>query len=588
MTRNDGRRRTARFALTAGIATAAAVTGVTGTALAGTPTALPTGPVRAAAAADAIAGSYIVVLKPGSAAASRVTSASQSLAKRYGGKVRANYLSAVRGFQATMTATAARRLAANPAVDYVEQDATVRMADTQSTPVWGLDRIDQPALPLSKTYTHRSAAGVTAYVLDTGIRTSHAEFGGRAGHGWDFIDKDATAQDCNGHGTHVAGTVGGHAYGVAKDVKLVGVRVLDCTGSGSYSAIIAGVDWVTTHAVKPAVANMSIGGTLSSALNAAVTKSIASGVTYTVAAGNENKNACGYSPAATPNAITVGATESTDARASFSNFGSCLDIFAPGARITSAGYTSDTGTQTMSGTSMAAPHVAGAAALVLGADPAATPAQVLTLLTTKASVDKVTSPGTGSVNKLLNTAWLNTVTGTPAPAPTTAPTTPAPTTAPTTTPTTAPTSAPTTAPTSAPTTAPTTAPSTAPTTTPTTSVPVPACGPFTMGTDVRISRYGTAWSSVGISGCTGTASATSSVTVTVVHGFRGSLVVSLVSPRGTKYTLKQADKADRVANLSQTYPINLSGTSRNGTWTLQVKDTYGTTTGILDKWKLTL
>jgi subtilisin family serine protease len=567
MTRNDGRRRTARFALTAGIATAAAVTGVAGTALAGTPTALPTGPIRAAATADAIAGSYIVVLKPGTAAASQVTSASQALVKRYGGKVRTNYLSAVRGFQATMTAAAARRLAANPAVDYVEQDATVRTADTQSAPTWGLDRIDQPALPLSKTYTYRSAANVTAYVLDTGIRTSHTEFGGRASHGWDFIDKDATAQDCNGHGTHVAGTVGGRTYGVAKDVKLVGVRVLDCTGSGSYSAIIAGVDWVTTHAVKPAVANMSIGGTLSSALNAAVSKSIASGVTYAVAAGNENKNACGYSPAATANAITVGATESTDARASFSNFGSCLDIFAPGAKITSAGYSSDTGTQTMSGTSMAAPHVAGAAALVLGADPAATPAQVLTALTSKASVDKVTSPGTGSGNKLLNTAWLNTTAGTPIPTPTTTPTT--------------------TAPTSAPTTAPTTPPTTTPTT-PATGAPVIACGPFTMGTDVRISKYGTAWSSVGISGCTGTASATSSVTVTVAHGFRGSLVVSLVSPRGTKYTLKQADKADTAANLAQTYPVNLSGTSRNGTWTLQVKDTFGTTTGILDKWKLTL
>ncbi|WP_433722484.1 S8 family serine peptidase [Actinoplanes sp. CA-051413] len=565
MTRNDGRRRTARFALTAGLATAAAVTGVAGSALAGTPTALPTGPIRAAATADAIAGSYIVVLKPGTAAAAQVTSASRSLVKRYGGKVRANYLSAVRGFQATMTATAARRLAANPAVDYVEQDATVRMADTQNAPTWGLDRIDQPALPLSKTYTYRSAANVTAYVLDTGIRTSHTEFGGRAGHGWDFIDKDATAQDCNGHGTHVAGTIGGRTYGVAKDVKLVGVRVLDCTGSGSYSAIIAGVDWVTTHAVKPAVANMSIGGTLSSALNAAVTKSIASGVTYAVAAGNENKNACNYSPAATPNAITVGATESTDARASFSNFGSCLDIFAPGAKITSAGYSSDTGTQTMSGTSMAAPHVVGAAALVLGADPAATPAQVLTALTTKASVDKVTSPGTGSVNKLLNTSWLNATAGTPSPTPTTAPTT--------------------TAPTSAPTTAPTTTP---PTTTPTTSAPVTACGPFTMGTDVRISKYGTASSSVSISGCTGTASSTSSVTVTVAHGYRGSLVVSLVSPRGTKYTLKQADKTDTVANLAQTYPINVPGTSRNGTWTLQVKDSFGTTTGILDKWKLTL
>jgi subtilisin family serine protease len=595
MTRNDGRRRAARFALTAGIATAAAVTGVAGTAQAGTPTALPTGSIRAAGAGDAIAGSYIVVLKPGSAEAARVTSASQGLVKRYGGKVRTNYLSAFRGFQATMTAAEARRLAANPAVDYVEQDATVRMADTQTSPVWGLDRIDQTSLPLSQSYTYRSAATVTAYVLDTGIRTSHAEFGGRASHGWDFIDKDATAQDCNGHGTHVAGTVGGKTYGVAKDVKLVGVRVLDCTGSGSYSAIIAGIDWVTAHAVKPAVVNMSVGGTVSSTLNAAVTKSIASGVTYAVAAGNDNKNACGFSPASTPTAITVGATDSADARASFSNFGSCLDIFAPGVKITAAGHTSDTGTQTMSGTSMATPHVAGAAALVLGADPAATPAQVLTALTTRASAGKVTSPGTDSINKLLNTAWLNTTS-----TPTTAPTTSAPTTAPTTTaPTTAPpTTAPTTtAPTTtAPTTtAPTTAPTTtapvttAPTTTaPTTAPTTTACGPFVMGTDVTIGRYRTAWSSKTISTCTGTASTASTVSVTVAHAYRGSLVVSLISPRGTKYTLKQADSADRTANLEQTYQINLSGTSRNGTWTLQVKDTYGTTTGILDKWKLSL
>jgi subtilisin family serine protease len=408
MIRNNGRRFAARFALTAGIATAAAVTGVAGTALAGTPTALPTGTVRAAGAAGAIAGSYIVVLKPGSSEASHVSSASQALAKRYGGRVLDNYLASVRGFQAAMTATQAHRLAANPAVDYVEQDATVRMADTQTGPVWGLDRIDQTSLPLSKTYTYRSASNVTAYVLDTGIRISHSEFGGRARNGWDFIDKDSTAQDCHGHGTHVAGTVGGKTYGVAKDVKLVGVRVLDCRGSGSYSAIIAGIDWVTKYAAKPAVASMSLGGTLSSALNAAVTRSIASGITYTVAAGNDNKNACGYSPAATPDAITVGATDRADVRASFSNYGKCLDIFAPGVSVTSASNKSNSGTAMMSGTSMATPHVAGAVALVLGASPAYTPAQVLSALTTKATVNKVAWPGTDSVNKLLHTGWLNT------------------------------------------------------------------------------------------------------------------------------------------------------------------------------------
>ncbi|AGZ46322.1 S8 family peptidase [Actinoplanes friuliensis] len=573
MTRNDGPRRAARLALTAGLATAAAVTGVAGTALAGTPTALPTGTIRAAGAAGAITDSYIVVLKPGSAAAARVTSASQDLVKRYGGKVRTNYLSAVRGFQADMTATQARRLAANPAVDYVEQDAVVTMADTQSNPTWGLDRIDQTSLPLSKTYTYRPASDVTAYVLDTGIRISHSEFEGRASYGWDFIDKDSTAQDCNGHGTHVAGTVGGATYGVAKDVKLVGVRVLDCTGSGAYSAIIAGIDWVTTHAVKPAVANMSVGGTASSALNAAVTRSIASGVTYAVAAGNDNKDACGFSPASAADAITVGATDSADARASFSNYGSCLDIFAPGVKITAASYSNDTGSQIMSGTSMASPHVAGAAALVLAANPSFTPAQIREALVGNSTPGKVTSAGSGSVNKLLYSGFLNTP-ATPAPT-TPAPTTPAPTTEPTTPPTTMPTTPPTTSP---PTTTP---PTTAPPTT------APACGPFTASTSVKIGKKATASSWMTISGCTGTASRTSTVAVTATHAYRGSLVVTLTSPSGTKYTLKTADKTDRAANLAHTYTINLSGAPRNGKWTLQVRDTYGTTTGVLNKWKLT-
>jgi subtilisin family serine protease len=406
MTRIDGRRRVARYVLTAGIATAAAVTGVTGTALAGTPTALPTGTVLDAAGAEAIAGSYIVVLKPGSAEASQVASASQRLAKRYGGRVLNNYLATVRGFQADMTATEAARLAANPAVQFVEQDARVSLSATQTSPTWGLDRIDQRSLPLSKTYTSGSAANVTAYVLDTGIRLSQSEFANRARYGWDYIDKDATAQDCNGHGTHVAGTIGGKTYGVAKNVNLVGVRVLDCKGSGSYSAIIAGVDWVTKNAVKPAVANMSIGGPVSSALNAAVTRSIAAGVTYAVAAGNDNTNACNQSPAAAPDAITVAATDKNDARASFSNYGKCVDVFAPGVQITSASYKTDTGTATMSGTSMASPHVAGAAALLLGANPTWTPKQVRDALVTNATPNVVTSAGSGSVNKLLYTGWI--------------------------------------------------------------------------------------------------------------------------------------------------------------------------------------
>jgi subtilisin family serine protease len=406
MTPIDGRR-LARFALSTGIATVVAVTGLAGTALAGTPSALPTGTILQSDAAQAITGSYIVVLKPGSAAAAHVTSASQSLAKRYGGKVRDNYLATFRGFQTGMTATSAAHLAANPDVQFVEQDAKVGLAATQTNPTWGLDRIDQQTLPLSKAYSYATAANVTAYVLDTGIRISHSEFGGRARNGWDFIDNDAVANDCHGHGTHVAATIGGKTYGVAKDVKLVGVRVLDCNGSGSYSAIIAAVDWVTKNAVKPAVANMSIGGPVSSALNTAITRSIAAGVTYAVAAGNENQNACNQSPAATPNAITVAATDSSDNRASFSNYGTCVDIFAPGVQVTSASFKTDDASVIMSGTSMASPHVAGAAALVLGAHPTWTPAQVRDGLVANATVNAVRSPGTGSPNKLLYTGWLN-------------------------------------------------------------------------------------------------------------------------------------------------------------------------------------
>ncbi|OJF09670.1 S8 family peptidase [Couchioplanes caeruleus] len=534
MIRHDGRRGVARLALTAGIATAAVVTGTAGTAIAATPGALPLGTVRAAAH-GAIKDSYIVVLKAASADAAEVPSVSRSLARRYGGEVLASYSTAVRGFQADMTALEARRLAANPAVEYVEQDATVRLADlgTQANPVWGLDRIDQTALPLSKSYTYRSASNVTAYVLDTGLRVGHSEFGGRASNGRDFIDNDAVAQDCNGHGTHVAGTIGGRTYGVAKDVKLVGVRVLDCGGSGSYSAIIAGVDWVTKNAVKPAVANMSIGGTVSSALNTAVARSIAAGVTYSVSAGNDNKNSCNYSPASAPDAITVGATDGADTRATFSNYGSCLDIFAPGVRITSASHSSDTGTAIMSGTSMAAPHVAGAAALAVAANPAWSPAQVRAALVDQASAGRVLNPGSGSVNKLLHTGFLNTV---QAAGP----------------------------------------------------VATPECGPFVMGTDVRIGKLSTATSSKTVTTCSGTASSASTVAVTVQHAYRGSLVVTLTSPSGVKYTLKAADKTDKAANIVQTYTIDLSGTSRNGKWSLQVKDTYGTTTGILDKWKLTL
>jgi len=404
MTRNHRRGRTVRVAVTTGAAVAAVVTGFAGSAAAGTPAALPTGTVLGAGTPAAIANSYIVTFRPGTRAAD-VPAVAQRLVRRYGGQVEESYTAALSGFHAAMTRTQARRLAAHPAVRTVEQDAEVTGDGMQTGPAWGLDRIDQAALPLSKSYTYRSAAGVTAYVLDTGIRTTSTDFGGRARDGYDAIDNDGKAQDCNGHGTHVAGTIGGTRYGVAKDVQLVGVRVLDCSGSGSYSAIIKGIDWVTKNAVKPAVANMSLGGTTSSTLNTAVQKSIAAGIVYAVAAGNDDRDACKQSPASQPDAITVAATDNTDTRASFSNYGTCVDIFAPGVKIVSTSSGSDTATATMSGTSMASPHVAGAAALALGANPSLTPKQVRDALVANASTN--VRDRAGSPAKLLNTAYLN-------------------------------------------------------------------------------------------------------------------------------------------------------------------------------------
>jgi subtilisin family serine protease len=286
----------------------------------------------------------------------------------------------------------------------VEQNQRVRLADTtQSSAPWGLDRIDQAALPLSGTYTYPDTAGsgVTAYVIDTGVRITHSQISGRASYGYDAVDGDTTASDGNGHGTHVATTIAGSTYGVAKKAKVVAVRVLDNAGSGTTAGVIAGIDWVTDNHSGPSVANLSLGGGASTTLDTAVRNSIASGVTYAVAAGNSSANASSYSPARVTEAITVGATTSADARASYSNYGSVLDLFAPGSSSTAGWYTSDTATNTISGTSMATPHVAGAAAVYLAGHTSATPAQVASALVSGATSNVVTGPGSGSPNKLL-------------------------------------------------------------------------------------------------------------------------------------------------------------------------------------------
>ncbi len=308
------------------------------------------------------------------------------------------------------------------------------------------------------------------YVIDTGIRITHADFGGRASHGFDFIDGDAVADDCNGHGTHVAGTAGGTANGVAKSARLVAVRVLNCAGSGTFQQVIDGVNWVAANAVKPAVANMSLGAAgTNSALETAVGNAIAGGVSFVLAAGSSASDACSFTPARTPNAVTVGATDISDARASFSNFGTCLDIFAPGVSITSAWITNDTATNTISGTSMASPHVAGAAALVRGDNPAFTPAQVTSALVDSSTPSKVVKPGTGSPNRLLFVG----------------------------------------------------------------AAPPPTCLPGTNGTSVSIPDTDT-WvtSSITISGCTGNASGTSTVEVHILHVNRGDLAIQLQARTG--------------------------------------------------------
>ncbi|MFI8946460.1 S8 family peptidase [Streptomyces sp. NPDC053750] len=387
----------------------AALTGAAALALTGGLTALPAqaaeaeGTVLAAGSPTAVKDSYIVTLRK-DAGLKASSGAGKDLVEEYGGTVRKTFGSALNGYTATLSATEARRLAADPAVASVEQDQRVQVADTtQSNAPWGLDRIDQTSLPLSGTYTYPDSAGsgVTAYVIDTGVRITHQQISGRASYGYDAVDGDTTASDGNGHGTHVATTIAGSTYGVAKKAKVVAVRVLDNNGSGTTAGVIAGIDWVTAHHSGPSVANLSLGGGASTTLDTAVRNSIASGVTYAVAAGNSNANASSYSPARVTQAITVGATTSTDARASYSNFGSVLDVFAPGSSITAGWHTSDTATNTISGTSMATPHVAGAAAVYLASHTSATPAQVATALVNGASTGKVTSPGTGSPNRLL-------------------------------------------------------------------------------------------------------------------------------------------------------------------------------------------
>jgi len=362
---------------------------------------------------ERIDGQYIVVFNsqnlaipaglaraPGLARAAE--NAAVDLAARHGGDVRMVYRNALQGFVLRAPEAVMARMLRDPRVAFIEEDAVVHVDATQSGATWGIDRIDQRSLPLSGTYTYDyTGSGVRAYVIDTGILSSHSEFGGRVLAGYSAINDGRGTTDCNGHGTHVSGTIAGATYGVAKSARPVPVRVLDCSGSGTNSGVIAGIDWVRNNAVKPAVANMSLGGGASSAVDTAVNNLSASSVAVVVAAGNDAANACNYSPARASGAITIGATTSSDSRASYSNYGGCLDLFAPGSSIRSAWYTSTTATNTISGTSMASPHVAGAVALYLQRNPSASPSTVRSWLTTNGTAGKVISAGSGSPNILL-------------------------------------------------------------------------------------------------------------------------------------------------------------------------------------------
>jgi subtilisin family serine protease len=512
-----------RRLITAGFAAAAAVGfAVVTTAPA---SAAPEGRILGADSATAIAGSYVVVYKDSAAAEAKSTAAT------LGSKVLNRYDAVFHGFAANMSEQQAKQLAADPDVAYVEQNQTVHVAtDQPNPPSWGLDRVDQRSLPLNQNYSYSTtASNVHAYIIDTGADLDHPDYGGRMTSGFDAVDGGPAEDVAHGHGSHVAGTIGGTAYGLAKDVALVAVRVLNDQGSGTIAQVVAGVDWVTDHAIKPAVANMSLGGGISTAIDDAVRNSITQGgVTYAIASGNSNTNACNSSPARVTEAITVNASTDTDARASFSNFGPCTDIFAPGQNIKSDWLNG--GTNTISGTSMATPHVAGAAALYLADHPDATPAEVQTALKDAATNGKITSPGsTDTPNKLLYTG--------------TEPNEPPPSNG--------------------------------------------SCAASTNSNNATISDNSTVNSPITISGCTGTASNGSTVAVSIVHTYIGDLVIDLVAPDGSVYNLHNRT-GGTTDNINQTYTVNLASETANGTWNLRVRDAASIDTGFIDSWTLDL
>ncbi|MBI2380526.1 MAG: S8 family serine peptidase [Gammaproteobacteria bacterium] len=590
--------------------------------------------------AGVIPGRYIVVFKAERLSAKNLSTdrAANALARGHGARVAHVFKKVLNGAVLEMSLDQAAELAADPSVAYVEPEIRMYAWATQSGATWGIDRSDQRSLPLDSSYTYATtASNVHAYIVDTGIRATHNEFSGRMGNGYDAIKDGNGTNDCQGHGSHVAGTVGGTTYGLAKGVTLHAVRVLDCQGSGTNTGVVEGMDWVASNHVKPAVANMSLGGGASQSIDDAVARMTNAGVTVVVAAGNDSSNACNYSPARAPSAITVGSTTSSDGMSSFSNYGSCVDIFAPGSSITSVGISSNTATASMSGTSMASPHVAGGAALYLATNSTATPSAVTTALVNAASSDKISGIPSGP-NKLLYTGDGSDTPPPPPPGDVVLSNGVAQTSQ----------SGATgswkyytlSVPAGAsnlkfvtsggsgdadlfvrfgskPTSGSYDCKSEGSTNSETCNIATAQAGTYYVGvygyaafsgmsltgsyttggggggdsgentTDVAIPDNNSTGVTSSISiGSSGTASSVS-VDVNIVHTYIGDLVVDLLSPNGTVFNLhnRSGGSAD---NIVKTYSVNTGGVARTGTWKLRVKDRAAIDTGYINSWKLTI